>query len=168
MARQKTNVHSTVIALLLPVLAGCSSSLDQIKARGATALGCKVEQVTAETLPDSNYIVRGCGKSVGYACKDNPDGTVGCHEANANDVWAQAKELREIRILKGDLPAGCTDLGPIQVGETGPLRVPVDYDVLYAEFKGHVLKLGGNFGRLDAQDSSMLRGVAFRCPPVAK
>jgi hypothetical protein len=167
MARQTIGFHSTAFLLLLPVLAGCESSLDQIKVRGATALGCKAEQVTAETLPDSNYIVRGCGKSVGYACKDTPEGYISCRESTGIDASAAAQALRGVTVSKGDPPAGCSDLGPIQVGERMTPR-PSNYEELYAEFKLRVLQLGGNFGRFDAQDRSTLRGVAFRCPPQPK
>jgi len=143
---------------LIPALIGCQSSLDQIRVRGAKALACGFDQVTAEKPNESSYVVSGCGRSVSYVCKDHPEGYVSCREGNEPTPLTEA-QLLGITVGKSDPPAGCTDLGP-QVFQHGT------YETLYRKFKERIALLGGNYGRLDLIVNNKLQGVAFRCPPA--
>ena len=146
--------------LITLVLAGCASSLDQMRRVGADLFGCPVEDVTARELRPQEYQVEGCGKRAHYSCKLQPDGTILCPK----DVAVEPiPGETEIRVAKDEPPAGCKELGPVEVVDKD------EYQRLYSSFRERVKKLGGNYGRIDAMgktdwNQGFLRGVAFRCP----
>lgn len=160
-------VPLTRLALTLLLLAvGCATTSnlnDEVREHAAARFECPLEQTSAreETngrVRNPTYVAEGCGQRIRLECTEGVDNQLVCPE----NAPIEGKDPNPVTIGKSDPPASCKDLGPIQT-----VARHSSYDALFRKFKIEIRSRGGNYGRLDGQQGSILRGVAFDCPRSA-
>lgn len=151
--------------LLLAVGCATTSTIDEVRKIASARFDCSFEETSAREaeigvrdvtydLGMSAFVAEGCGQRMRIECREE-NGQLICPQ----NVQVEGTDPNPVTVAKSDPPANCKDLGPIQA-----MARRSSYEALYRKFKDEVRNRGGNYGRLDGQQGSILRGVAFACP----
>jgi hypothetical protein len=148
-----SSVRPLVLLSLLATV-GCASNLDEVRKLAARRFECPEAETVVHEVGSTAFTAEGCGQRLRLDCHEEGERGLVCPK----DAPIEGKDPNAVTVAKSDPPSGCKEMGAIQTGSHG------SYEALYGEFKAQVRKRGGNYGRLDGQSETVLRGVAYACP----